>query len=1670
MKKAFQSALACLLTLCLLVTPFSGVLVFAQAGPFIEFSVSNFDYVLADTPITVTMTANGAATLTACDTLLEGVSLGAAANVTFPPDEKSLANGKYTLVAKATDSNGETTIKAVTFVVTDTVNIDFTYAEDESIVPTVDGATAVYHEVTPLDYTAGYGSTADGNVSFEDVIPYGQNNTILMQYYGNGLSNSSTSGIPYQTFDVALNGKTDGEVAVRYTGSTYAAERIALKVYNPTTLAWDTLGTIMGSDSISASVDVATYADNDVIHVMAILDYVINGSDTMIWSTDPQHYTKFDDLNDYYYQVYQYAAEQYKAGNVGYIITTGDLVDDLPSTAVAAKQWQVADQAMSYVEEVGMPNGLVSGNHDVKTYNKPDYSAGAPDVDYSKYTETFPASRYNDKPWYGGSLNNNTSHYDLITIGNVDFIVMYLGYGVEATDETIAWANDVLQMYSHRTAIITTHQYLDAATADRSPKSRAQLIFDKIADPNPNVKMILCGHDDGSILNEVEASDGRIVYELLSDYQFVEAEDPSFYANEHYIGSVPHCCGDGYIRLMTVDGTTLSSITYSPVTGRYNPYGDRENVSIDLNCGQPSRSIDTVNFSAYIVGDEIAAEEAYNYANAIVITLGDNTIYHHVSYTDYPAYPEATANTPADLVALEDLIAYAESLDVSAYTEQSAEYLEIVLGDVKAIDTTDASEVSLAYFLLSRMLGAMKTPVDVIDESKLVSIHNYDMTPSKWATSDTTKTALEGTGFKLSRNTKNGWASVNSSDSYAIKANNGKVYVKLDVDADCSWSVHLAVSQANSSGTIVINHAVDNAFNRIDCDSMNGVYNGVYDITEAFEKFGMDPSATINVSKTYLYLVPGEGSTQYTDLATNPDTVDYRYLELLTEASEVTEIDYTALQELIEECEALDETIYTVGSWKKLQAAVAVAKNALTNTTYEQADINLEVIKLENAVAKLKLVVDIIPEPEGSLLPADEGNWVEYSPGTTDIYRDDNNYTIIRNTNNQWPSVSYTYPEALTYTVADHQISVDMTVAGNSRVDLLVGSTWVNIGKYITGNKMNGEDMLGGEFKVDIPLSNVFATETVAISAIRVYSIGNSASSAVTIRQMQITDYVAPPSVEDKKLDLIPESDEEWTLVSGEGTINVENGVLTAVNTGDVDLRLTLNNAEYFNLEKLNSLHMDFSTDVPFKMAVQVTSVIDGSSQWLNTSANYPSLFTIENDGAAAGDYDVQMEIRDLSTSIKDKSSCYFQQFIILVKGKGTFTLNIAEMVPNDTYQWNESMTTYGPAATPLNPYFAHAAKTAPEVSEKFDILEAIKYPAHPTVNSWVTIGNSSTAPLGLEIDISKTPYLYYSFAMSEGSSFTFGMYNNSNYAPWFTFLDSSKDTPFINQSIPTWDSYTDKGQYATNSQTGCIDMRTLLKTSTEKWIINQITFYPVSGSNVVLSYLFFGSEPINDAHVHNTIHFDAVEPGCHYIGNIEYWYCPDCEGFWQDEALTQVTNSKNVILPATGEGNVIHFDASEPGCHDNGRMEYWYCSDCEQFWQDEALTQLTNSKRVLLPAVGSENLVHVEAVKPTTTENGNVEYWYCPDCDRYFLDEACTQLTTRLSVILPALDTVIGDIDGDGFADTNDATRLFYAVNGMVELTEDELLVADTNGDGIINLYDVARLFYFINDIIAEL
>ena len=155
----------------------------------------------------------------------------------------------------------------------------------------------------------------------------------------------------------------------------------------------------------------------------------------------------------------------------------------------------------------------------------------------------------------------------------------------------------------------------------------------------------------------------------------------------------------------------------------------------------------------------------------------------------------------------------------------------------------------------------------------------------------------------------------------------------------------------------------------------------------------------------------------------------------------------------------------------------------------------------------------------------------------------------------------------------------------------------------------------------------------------------------------------------------------------------------------------------------------------------------------------------------------------------------------------------------------------------------------------------------------------------------------------------------------------------------------------------------------------------------------------------YNAIYSEGVEPGCHYTGWTENWYCANCDVYYLDAACTIITNYKSLTIPAL-QDSAEYVPAKAATCDEPGNTEYWVCYECEQIWADAALTQLTNIKNVTIDI--THNVIHVEAKAATCDEPGNIEYWYCADCGAAWLDEYCRLNTNLNAVILPISHNVI--------------------------------------------------------------
>jgi len=282
---------------------------------------------------------------------------------------------------------------------------------------------------------------------------------------------------------------------------------------------------------------------------------------TFAWLSDTQYYSA--SYPEIYNDITKYIADNQKDQKIIYAIHTGDLVDNMDD----ANQWKNADQSMKVLDKAGIPYGVLAGNHDV----------GHTAFNYSQFYEYFGEKRFKNKSSFGASPNNNRDHYDLVTAGQQDFIILYIGWGLN--DSTYNWSNEVLKKYSDRKAIVCTHGYI---SGKGTYVEQGNAIYDKIITQNKNVFMVLSGHYGGAVIN-VKRSNDHVFYEMMANYQF-NAEG-----------------GAGYFRLLHFDtkNNLIYVNTYSPYKNDYNFYDDvKEEFVIPINeeTGEAELNTDTLVF------------------------------------------------------------------------------------------------------------------------------------------------------------------------------------------------------------------------------------------------------------------------------------------------------------------------------------------------------------------------------------------------------------------------------------------------------------------------------------------------------------------------------------------------------------------------------------------------------------------------------------------------------------------------------------------------------------------------------------------------------------------------------------------------------------------------------------------------------------------------------------------------------------------------------------------------------------------------------------------------------------------------------------------------------------------------------------------------------------------
>jgi len=409
---------------------------------------------------------------------------------------------------------------------------------------------------------------------------------------GHYLINNSSTQFPYHRFDVTVDSSVDENdiIELNWKGKSLEGRKVSMYAWNHQTADWALLDYRIAGDrdfELTGKVEVNEFVKNRKINVL-VQDEIPSTPDeydyTFVWMSDTQYYS--ESFPHIFERQTQWIAENQEEMKIKYVLHTGDLVN----ISTDESQWNYADQFMGVLDEHNIPYGVLAGNHDVNQVNN----------DYTDYYRYFGADRFEDKPYYGESYFNNRGHYDLISAGGNDYIMVYLGWGV--TDEGIQWVNDVLARHPDRKAILNFHEYL-LATGTRHPLG--EKLYNEIVVPNENVFAVLSGHyhEAQTFIDEIDDNgDGtpdRTVYQMLADYQ-----------------AGPEG-GQGYMRLLHFDQDNQRIIvnTYSPYLDDYNYYDtddhpDKDEFIINMDLNAVEKQVATDYFSVNVYTDsEIGKDE-----------------------------------------------------------------------------------------------------------------------------------------------------------------------------------------------------------------------------------------------------------------------------------------------------------------------------------------------------------------------------------------------------------------------------------------------------------------------------------------------------------------------------------------------------------------------------------------------------------------------------------------------------------------------------------------------------------------------------------------------------------------------------------------------------------------------------------------------------------------------------------------------------------------------------------------------------------------------------------------------------------------------------------------------------------------------------------------------------
>ena len=160
------------------------------------------------------------------------------------------------------------------------------------------------------------------------------------------------------------------------------------------------------------------------------------------------------------------------------------------------------------------------------------------------------------------------------------------------------------------------------------------------------------------------------------------------------------------------------------------------------------------------------------------------------------------------------------------------------------------------------------------------------------------------------------------------------------------------------------------------------------------------------------------------------------------------------------------------------------------------------------------------------------------------------------------------------------------------------------------------------------------------------------------------------------------------------------------------------------------------------------------------------------------------------------------------------------------------------------------------------------------------------------------------------------------------------------------------------------------------------------------------------DPNAHELTRTPEKPATCTENGTKAYWTCSDCHKSFEDEAGTKEIKNLDTWKVVLKLGHKLKkVEAKAATCTEKGKNEYYHCEACGlNFADQDGKNKIDNIDAWGVTPVLNHDLTHHPRAEATVDEAGNIEYWTCDRCGKYFDDAKGTHEISETETEIPMI------------------------------------------------------------------